>query len=300
MARPEPCSLRDLRTALRRFADPPRTTQTSDHIKYLHWYVACRLVIEGGFHPDFIRPRPPFTVRNERGRLILHHEPEAGNSSERIIFGGLKTKKIDVSISLPGIGPVVAISLKGTHNAFRNLTNRMEEAAGDCTNLHMAYPALVYAFWHVLRANEEADPNPLAHFPLGIDNTYKPEDVAITRDNKLTAGVARLADALERLSGREDMRDHPARYEACALTLVNVQRDSVGKIHPIFPSADHSLNFNRMFHRVYELYDRRFVYQAPALGRITRRLEWSNESPVIADTILAGDGFSEMSPRTAE
>src|SRR5579863_1344341 len=33
--------------------------------------------------------------------------------------------------------------------------NRMEEAAGDCTNIHLAYQGLVYAFWHIFRANVE-------------------------------------------------------------------------------------------------------------------------------------------------
>jgi len=163
---PDPCELTDLQKALTRFAVPSGVTQTSQHIKPLHWYVACRLVIEGGFHPNTIEPRPPFVVEKRGGKALLHHEPAKAGWSERTILGGLKSKTIDVSVSLAGIGPVVCISLKGTHNAFRNLTNRMEEAAGDCTNLHMAYPALVYGFWHLLRANEESDPNPVAHFGL--------------------------------------------------------------------------------------------------------------------------------------
>ena len=44
------------------------------------------------------------------------------------MLGGLKTKDVDVVVSKPGIGPCVAVSIKGTLNAFRNLTNRMEEA----------------------------------------------------------------------------------------------------------------------------------------------------------------------------
>lgn len=294
---PEPCELTDLRTALRRFASPGASTQSSKHIIRLHWYVACRLVIEGGFRPEAIKPRPPLTVTEERGRALLHHDPREGGWGERIILGGLKTKKVDVSVAIPGIGPVVAVSLKGTHNAFRNLTNRMEEAAGDCTNLHISYPALVYAFWHVLRANEEADSDPIAHFALGPDNTYKSADVAITRDGKLSAGVDRLAHALERLSERDDLRDHPARYEACSLTLVDVKRDSFGEVHRAFPAPDHTLDFNRMFQRIYELYDLRFVYQAPGLDHRTRRLVWSKNSPILQETILRSPDFAEMQPR---
>ncbi|MCR6659933.1 MAG: hypothetical protein NVV72_11545 [Asticcacaulis sp.] len=37
--------------------------------------------------------------------------------------------------------------------AFRNLTNRMEETIGECTNLHITYPAMVVGYFVVLRAN---------------------------------------------------------------------------------------------------------------------------------------------------
>ena len=89
-------------------------------------------------------------MERTRSGIFLHHDPGAARSGERTILGGLKTKRLDVTVTVPTIGPVLAVSLKGSHNAFRNLTNRMEEAAGDCTNLHMAYPALLYAFWRAV------------------------------------------------------------------------------------------------------------------------------------------------------
>ena len=52
-----------------------------------------------------------------------------------------------------GLGPVVAVSCKGMTGAFRNLTNRMEETVGECTNLHIIYPALVLGYLFVVRAN---------------------------------------------------------------------------------------------------------------------------------------------------
>lgn len=45
--------------ALRWFADFPGPTQSQQHIKPLHEYVATRLVFEGGFAPDELRPHPP-------------------------------------------------------------------------------------------------------------------------------------------------------------------------------------------------------------------------------------------------
>ena len=293
---PEACELTALRRAFERFAFPVAKTQTSQHIKPLHWYVACRLVIEGGFNPEDIKPHPPFVVEKNR---FLHHQPEKADGQERTLLGGLRTKGIDVTVSLDGIGPVPAISLKGTHNAFRNLTNRMEEAAGDCTNLHMSYPALVYGFWHVLRANEEEDQDPVAHFELAENGRYKPADVAITADQEPAPALKRLALALERLSDRDDLRDHPSRYEACGLTLVGVRKDNRGTVHPSFPDPGELLDFNRMFRRLYHLYVQRYVYQAPSLASHTRRVEWSPESPILEHTLLDNPVFSEMQPRVA-
>lgn len=293
----DPPALTDVGTALRRFAFPSEIVQTSEHIRSLHWYVACRLVIEGGFRPTAVVPRPPFTIERRGGESYLHHNPSEAKGGERTILGGLKTKKVDVSVCIPGVGPVVAISLKGTHNAFRNLTNRMEEAAGDCTNLHMAYPGLVYGFWHVLRANEEDDEAPIAHFTLS-DGKYRSSDFALLKDGNLASGVRRYAHALERLSDREDLRDHPSKYEACGLTLVNCRGGpSACSIHGAYPDPEGLLDYNRMFKRLYLKYDERFVYQAPALKRKTSRVHWARESPVIADTISSGGAFDEMTPR---
>lgn len=54
------CQWTNQSDALAAFAEFMGKTQSASHIKPLHWYVACRLVIEGGFDPDDIVPRPPF------------------------------------------------------------------------------------------------------------------------------------------------------------------------------------------------------------------------------------------------
>ena len=61
------CEWWSLRSALARFATFTGSTQSQRHIKPLHWYVACRLVVEGGFDPDEIVPRPPFRRRQATG-----------------------------------------------------------------------------------------------------------------------------------------------------------------------------------------------------------------------------------------
>ncbi|MGO8688933.1 MAG: hypothetical protein ACLQLG_04810 [Thermoguttaceae bacterium] len=177
------CQWISLKQALTAFVENVSGHQGSGHIRPLHWYVACRLVLEGGFHPDDITPRPPFVVRPHGRRNIVEHSPDAASSGERTILGGLKTKDVDVVVTRNGIGPVIAVSMKGTLNAFRNLTNRMEEAVGDCTNLHISYPALVYGFLQVMRANREGE---------GVS----PNDVAICRNGDVSDAISRYHDVM--------------------------------------------------------------------------------------------------------
>ena len=114
------------------------------HIRPLHEYVTCRLVLEGGFHPFELTPRPPLRVETARKRHRLTYDPESTTVSEATILGGLKTKDVDIVAIKEGIGPVLAVSCKGMTGAVRNLTNRLEETIGECTNIHIAYPTLVF------------------------------------------------------------------------------------------------------------------------------------------------------------
>jgi len=276
------CEWISLREALRVFALCEAGYQGAGHIKPLHWYVACRLVIEGGFSPEEITPRPPFRVRLQAGRRTLEHDPALGGAGERTLLGGLKTKTVDVVVSKDGLGPVIAISLKGTLNAFRNLTNRMEEAVGDCTNLHIAYPALVYGFLHVMRANKEKP---------GVSAN----DVAIRRDGQVEMSIRRYHDVIARLAGRADVRADATKYEAVALALVDPNPPSVGKLVAAFPPDDSPLRLGDFFEKVYQQYDQRFVYAAPALESATRRLEWHASSPVLGDPRV-----TDYSPRVVD
>ncbi|HXE52411.1 MAG TPA: hypothetical protein VN541_05315, partial [Tepidisphaeraceae bacterium] len=54
--------LLSLRQALHTYVEALET-QSARHIKPLHWHITSRLVIEGGFRPEEITPRPPFIVR---------------------------------------------------------------------------------------------------------------------------------------------------------------------------------------------------------------------------------------------
>lgn len=283
MADPARAEWIGLQDALQRFV-LAESTEGSSHIKPLHWYVASRLVIEGGFHPDEIVPRPPFTVDRPRlDRNILQHVPEAGGSGERTVLGGLKTKDVDVVVTKDGIGPCIAVSMKGALKAFRNLTNRMEEAVADCTNLHITYPALVYGFWSVIRANRAGvipSNSPLLGMRTGrIDQA----DVALLENGRPAEAVLRYHQALANLSGRDGIRDDPSRYEAVAITLADAEEGRLGEVAPSYPDQDSPLLLDQFFSKIYREYDLRFVYQAPALVRVTRRLVWDPESPALRD-----------------
>ena len=124
--RREVCQWTSQEDAFRQFATFTGRTQSQRHIKPLHWYVACRLVLEGGFRPDEIQPRPPFILDKRKGRCILQFDQSVATSTEATLLGGLKTKDVDVIVSKEGIGPVLAVSCKGMTGALRNLVKPNE------------------------------------------------------------------------------------------------------------------------------------------------------------------------------
>ena len=284
------CEWLSLRAALAHFVTFDGSTQSQRHIKPLHWYVACRLVVEGGFEPDEIVPRPPFRVHLKSGRLVLVHEPALGGGGERTVYGGLKTKNVDVVVTKEGIGPVLAVSCKGAIGAFRNLTNRMEEAVGDCTNLHIAYPPLICGYLFVMRANRAEEVG------LGVDSSgpeaqplrrLAENDVAVDRDGQPVEAVRRFHAALRELAHRRGIRNDVSRYEAISLALASTEADRAGEIADQFPEPSSELRFERFFGALYRQYDERFVYAAPDLKRVTSRRVWENTSPALAAGRLA-------------
>jgi len=269
------CEWQTLNDALTAFVKNESGHQGAGHIKPLHWYVASRLVLEGGFDPDDITPRPPFVVQRIGKRRVIEHDETRGEGDERTVLGGLKTKNIDVVVTKDGIGPVIAVSMKGTLKAFRNLTNRMEEAVGDCTNLHISYPALVYGFLHVLCANHEDDQIPT-------------NDVVVLKTGHVAEPIRRYCELMSRLAGRNDIRDVTTKYEAVSICLVDPRDKSVGEIINERLSAVGLLDVDQFFSRLYDQYDQRFVYAAPLLAKVTRRHEWDSESPAITDARAGG------------
>lgn len=251
--------------AFKHFAQFEGRTQSQRHIKPLHDYVTCRLVLEGGFHPDELSPRPPLRVTKSGQRHTLTYDPQASSTTEATILGGLKTKDVDIVANKEGIGPVLAVSCKGMTGAVRNLTNRLEETIGECTNIHIAYPTLVFGYLFLIRANREGS----------VGRT----DVVVDRDGNPVEGVIRFHQALSAMTGRRGIRNDSSRYEAIAVALIEVEPPEVGEISSAFPAADSPIHFDHFFQTLYQRYDERYVVSAPLLAKRTRRLVWSSDSP---------------------
>lgn len=288
MSEPRRCQWVNRSHALRHFAVYDGPTQSQQHIKPLHWYVTCRLVLEGGFLPDEIKPRPPFRVISRSGRHLLHYDQECATGAEATVLGGLKTKNVDVVASKEGIGPVLAVSCKGMTGAFRNLTNRMEETVGECTNLHITYPALVLGYLFVVRANRSdgldlhrkvAEPPPRRRMTAN--------DIAIGPDGNPVETIIRFHSALCSLTGRHGIRDDVSRYEAVSLAMIDIRTGQAGQPLPMFPPQDSPLQIERFFDRLYLRYDERYVYSAPDLRSKTRRIEWSPDSPALTSPLAS-------------
>ncbi len=233
------CQWESFRSALTKFVTTKGGTESAEHIKPLHWYVACRLVLEGGFHPDEITPRPPFKVATRGKSKLLTYDPSSAKGGERTVLGGLKTKSVDVVVTKNGMGPVIAVSLKGALGAFRNLTNRMEEAVGDCTNLHITYPALVYGFMVVLRANRRVTTPATAGEATQKVREVQPAhaDTAVIEEmgkERPAEMIFRFHSALSELTGRRGIRNDVSRYETVALALVDPRKASLGQFWPAF------------------------------------------------------------------
>ncbi|WP_203561211.1 hypothetical protein [Jiella pacifica] len=275
--------------ALEHFASYVGATQSQQHIKPLHWYVACRLVLEGGFRPEEITPRPPFTWQRQGREDRLTFDPSVATGVESTVLGGLKTKNVDVVVTKPGLGPVMAVSVKGTIGAFRNLTNRMEEAVGDCTNLHITYPAMVCGFFSVLRANrlEEDAAEAVAPEDAPPARQLSANDIAIHKGGDPVETIIRYHTALRELSGRRGIRDDVSRYEAVSMALVESNTATPGVLLDRFPPEDSPLRLEQFFQALYLRYDERYVYAAPDLKSVTRRREWAEGSSAIADAAHA-------------
>lgn len=247
------------------------STESAEHIKPFHRYLALRLVIEGGFLPTDLMPNPLLVANLRKGHRYLSFESRIEEEREQVVLGALKSKRIDLVVSKEGIGPVLAVSVKGTSKAFRNLVNRTEEAIGDCTNIHIMYPGLVYGFVHFLKAT---DPN---------ERSLKPNDMSLDESGDAVPAIKAYAKVLEGLTGRRLVRNDYGRYEAVGLAMVKAGKGKQNSpLLESFPPEGSALTLDSFFAALYKTYDLRFpyTYTDPSLKNLAR-ISWHSESPAL-------------------
>jgi len=238
-------------------------TQSQEHIRPVHSYCAARLILEGGFPPEWVVPRQAFSSKKITN---LVYEVESGSEapkvSEHRVLGGIKYKDVDVTVVVPGLGPALGISGKSTGNAFRNLTNRMEEALGECTNVHLMYPGFVFGFLHLIRFAKESE----------VGNI---QDASFDERDMPLPAIRRYYEVLLALAGRNTITDPGMRYEAVGL-LIYQCTPTGPKIWGAYPPKGSPVHFANFFQRLYDLYDIRFGYPDPVGPNV--RKEWRSKS----------------------
>jgi len=251
-------------------------TQSGEHIKSLHAYCAARLVLEGGILPEWISPRPPLlSKRINNASYELSYSQAAESKAERRVLGGIKYKNVDVTTIVDGLGPAVGISAKSTGNAFRNLTNRMEEALGECTNVHLMYPGFVFGFLHLIKFSKASEAG-------------SPQDASFSENDEPLDLMKRYHEVLVALSGRHAITDSGMRYESVGLLVYRCQGQQA-EIWPGYPLPDSPVHFSRFFKRLYDLYDLRFGYPDPDGPNI--RKEWQPRHPSIQQKFDTSSAF---------
>jgi hypothetical protein len=194
----------------------------------------------------------------------------------------------------------------------------MEETIGECTNLHITYPALVLGYFAVIRANrtvkdafdapnvgtEDNTENDAIEPTSSATNVsmqslellepekvaeIKANDIAIREDNSVTDGIRRFHSALSEMSNRRGIRNEISRYESIAFVLVEPKGEQSGSVVTSFPLLESPLHLSKFFSTLYRRYDERFILGAPLLAdrRITSRFEWASNSPVFARSTLS-------------
>jgi hypothetical protein len=259
-------------------------TQSQRHIRPVHAYCATRLVLEGGFRPEWTLPRPGFSsekVSNSDYKLRI--SPEAEDISEHRVLGGIKYKDVDVTVLVPGLGPALAISGKSTGNAFRNLTNRMEEALGECTNVHLMYPGLIFGFLHLIKFAKQRE----------VANL---QDASFDSNDEPLPAIRRYHDVMLALGGRRTITDPGMRYEAVGLLIY--RSTSTGPvIWQGYPPTSSPAHFLKFFQELYDLYDVRFAYPDPDGPNI--RKVWHPQFKGLPGMMDKGLPF-QWQPRLAE
>jgi hypothetical protein len=137
----------------------------------------------------------------------------------------------------------------------------MEEALGECTNVHLMYPGFVFGFLHLIRFNK------LSQAPKS--------DASFSDSGEPLPAIVRYHEVLISLAGRSTITEPGMRYEAVGL-LVYVCKEGRPEIWQGYPPAESPVHFSRFFQRLYDMYDLRYGYPDPDGPNI--RKEWQPQN----------------------
>lgn len=199
------------------YASGPNAVRTGAVIAPLHEYCVHEL------------------VERRLPRARLHPAASAKTGRKRVrILGGYMPKEIDVCLTYPDSGPLLAVSVKSQMSSIvKNTINRFEEYVGDATNLHSRFPMLVLGFMMLLPACEE---------------TYV--------KGTPTEGLQRIASLLERSNARRVVTEPSGSYEVSCLLLADLDK-SPPRLVPTFPNPGSILRVDTFFDRLVELFRQR-------------------------------------------
>ena len=140
---------------------------------------------------------------------------------------------------------------------------------------------MVFGYLFVIRANRLVeDAAAIAgDEDLPPAKQHKANDIAMAMGGEPVESIIRFHSALRELTGRRGIRNDVSRYEAVSLALVEMADTDLGALLPTYPAEGSPLRLEQFFELLYLRYDERFVYAAPDLKSVTRRLEWAPESP---------------------
>jgi len=166
---------------------------------------------------------------------LVYPRSNAAEGKNRVqILGGYMPKEVDVCVTVPDNGPLVAISWKSLMpSTIRNAINRFEEYIGDAMNLHARFPMLVLGFMVLFPTSEK-----------------------FLRNGKPADELQRFADLIERSNARCGVMDPSGSYEASCLLLVDFEPHPP-RLSRAFPPKASSLRVEQFFDKLWELYQQR-------------------------------------------
>jgi hypothetical protein len=121
----------------------------------------------------------------------------------------------------------------------------MEEALGDCANIHMMYPGFVFGFLHFIKY-------------AGPDDAV-PADQSFDKEGRPLDKIMRYHDVLVSLSGRITITDPAMRYESVGLVVYRCSGTQT-EIWPNYPAPDSPVHYAKFFDHLYNIYDLRYAY----------------------------------------